>query len=189
MPNRACTTADTEDTKATIVTKWLAIWHNGVNVLTETDQQRAARTGLSSNDMADLAARQVQKTYNRVTIDSIRAKILRAEYIHPEIAPHMTICVVEMENGFFLVGKSVPADPANFDPELGAKFAAEDAERHAWVLEGYLLRETMHKHAGIDDWPDSGGKQQARSDETVRSAAGTAGQPAGAKTTTENPVG
>jgi len=167
-----------------IVMKWTAIWHNGVNVLTETDEQRAARTGLSSNDLADQAARAVQKTPNRVSIASIRAKMLRAEYIHPEMAPHMTICVIEMENGFFLVGKSIPADPANFNAELGAKFAAEDAERHAWPLEAYLLRETMHKHAGIDDWPDGGGKH-----ETVPAAAEAAGQPAGAQADAENPVG
>lgn len=151
--------------------KWTAIWHNGVNVLTETDEQRAARTGLSSNDLADQAAAAVQKTPNRVSIESIRAKFLRAEYIHPEIAPHMTICIIEMDNGFFLVGKSTPADPANFNAELGAKFAAEDAERHAWPLEAYLLREKMTTRA------------------TVSAAASPAGQPTGAQAAGENAVG
>ena len=153
--------------------KWLAIWHNGENVLTETDTERQARTGLSSNDMADQAAAAVQKTPNRVSIESIRAKITCTELIHPESAPHMTIAVITMDNGFFLVGKSTPADPANFDAALGEKFAIEDAERHAWPLEAYLLREKM----------------TTRPDETVSAAAGTAGEPAGAQAVGANPVG
>ena len=44
-----------------------------------------------------------------------------------------------------MLGKSAPASPANFNPELGAKFAYEDAVRQVWQLEGYLLREQLHQ--------------------------------------------
>lgn len=109
----------------------------------ETDEQRHTRTGLGSNDMTDAASAAVQKTPNRVTIESIRARMVGKEIIHPLIAPHMTIVVIRLDNGFFLVGKSTPADPKNYDMELGEKFAIEDAERQAWPLEAYLLREKM----------------------------------------------
>ena len=55
----------------------------------------------------------------------------------------LTICVLVLENGWTLVGKSAPASPANFNAELGHKFAREDAIRQLWPLEGYALRERL----------------------------------------------
>jgi Phage protein (N4 Gp49/phage Sf6 gene 66) family len=91
----------------------------------------------------DDASKAVQKTVHRVSLDSMLARIVDEEYIHPECAPHMTICVVLLDNGYVLVGKSAPADDRNFDEELGRKFAHEDAIRQMWPLEGYLLREKL----------------------------------------------
>ena len=56
---------------------------------------------------------------------------------------HLTICVVVMRNGFSVVGKAAPADPANFNPALGRKFAREDAIRQLWPLMGYALRDRL----------------------------------------------
>ena len=82
-------------------------------------------------------------TKPRVTLDSIKAKIVSTSYLHPPNLPTMTIAVLMLENGFSVVGKSAPASPDNFNPELGRKFATEDAIRQAWQLEGYLLREQL----------------------------------------------
>ena len=109
----------------------------------ETDEQRKDRTGLSSLEIGDREAAAVQKTSNRITLDSMLAKIVYEEFIHPQTIEHMTICVLTTENGFALVGKSTPADPENFNEELGKKFAKEDALRQMWPLEAYLLRERM----------------------------------------------
>ena len=109
----------------------------------ETDEQRKDRTGLSSLEIADQEAAVVQKSRNRVTLESMLAKVLSEEYLHPENIPHMTICVITVENGYALVGKSAPADPENYDETLGQKFAKEDALRQMWGLEAYLLRERM----------------------------------------------
>ncbi len=98
---------------------------------------------MDSLQTSDAAAAAVQKTPNRVTLESMKAKIADVEYILPTSLPTMTIAVVRMENGFALVGKSAPADPANFDAELGRKFAYEDAVRQLWPLEGYALREKL----------------------------------------------
>lgn len=96
-----------------------------------------------SLEASDAAAAAVQKTDNRVTLASMEAKIQRCEYSNPGICPEMTICVMRMQNGFVVVGKSAPADPANFNADLGRKFAYEDCVRQLWPLEGYLLREKL----------------------------------------------
>lgn len=77
----------------------------------------------------------------RVTLESMEAKIVSADYIvHEGI---LTLCVLKMQNGFFVVGESAPASPANFDADLGRKFAYENAIRQLWKLEGYALREKL----------------------------------------------
>ncbi len=96
-------------------------------------------------ELTDKQSADVQKTRFRVSLDSIKAKIEHIDYIHPARHAHMTICLVTMKNGFISLGKSTPADPDNFDPKLGQQFALEDAMRHLWVLEAYLLREIMSK--------------------------------------------
>lgn len=91
----------------------------------------------------DDAAKAVQKTPSRVSLDSIVEKIAHVEYIHPDRHPHMTIAVVTLKNGYVVIGKTAPADPLNFDAQLGQKFSYEDAVRQIWPLEGYLLREHL----------------------------------------------
>jgi hypothetical protein len=98
---------------------------------------------MESLRISDDASRAVQKTPNRVSLDSMLAKIVTEEYLYPEAIPHMTICVLTVLNGYALVGKSAPADPQNFDAELGKRFAREDAVRQMWPLEAYALREHM----------------------------------------------
>lgn len=96
-----------------------------------------------SLEAGDAAVAAVQKTPNRVTLQSMHAKVDVIETLHPPCAPTMTIAIVKLKNGFILVGKSAPADPENFDAALGEKLATEDAIRQMWPLEGYLLRETL----------------------------------------------
>lgn len=108
-----------------------------------------------SLEASDKAAAAVQKTPNRVSLDSMNAKVGCENYftvgdalvalgqpLHPA-HKIMTICVLVMENGYVMMGKSAPADPENFNPELGKKFAREDAIRQLWPLEGYALREKL----------------------------------------------
>lgn len=111
----------------------------------ETDHERQARTGLSSLQIADAEAQAAQKTPNRVALADIESAIRHIEYINPIIMPHLTIAVVYLENGWAEVGKSAPADEGNFDPELGKKFAREDAIRKLWPLFGFHLRETLRR--------------------------------------------
>lgn len=69
----------------------------------------------------------------------------------------LTVCILVLRNGFTVIGKSAPADPKNFDPELGRKFALEDAMRQCWPLMGYHLRQTLWEHDALGaDQPPSG---------------------------------
>jgi hypothetical protein len=80
-------------------------------------------------------------TAPRVSLASMEAKIVRASYVlHEGI---LTLCILKMRNGFYVVGESAPASPANFNAELGRKFAYENAIRQLWKLEGYSLRDRL----------------------------------------------
>ena len=109
----------------------------------ETDQERKARTGLSSLQIADAEAAAVQKTPNRISLDQIEAAIASTQYMYPDNIPGMTICTIALKNGYGLVGKSAVADVENFNKELGQKFAREDAIRSAWPLFAFALRERL----------------------------------------------
>lgn len=55
----------------------------------------------------------------------------------------LSICILVMQNGFTILGKSAPASPKNFNAELGKKLAHEDAIRQLWPLMGYALRDKL----------------------------------------------
>jgi hypothetical protein len=57
----------------------------------------------------------------------------------------LTICVIELRNGFQVVGKAAAADPRNHDSNVGKRYAYEDAFKQIWPLEGYLLKEAIYK--------------------------------------------
>ena len=91
-------------------------------------------------------------TAPRVSLPSMEAKIAhKYEFTGDtvtgdEICPPMrllSICILVMENGFTVIGKSAPASPENFNRELGKNLAYEDAIRQLWPLEGYALRERL----------------------------------------------
>lgn len=82
------------------------------------------------------------KTAPRVTEEGIKAKIKHVAYI--DIVNGGTLCVITMENGWMSTGFSAPASSQNFDPEVGKRYAYDNAFKPLWQLEGYLLREQLH---------------------------------------------
>ena len=110
---------------------------------------------MDSLRIGDEQAAAVQKTPNRVSLDHIESSI-GAEYtftlgaaIEALDMPAldglavMAVHVIVMSNGFIVIGKSSPADPANFDADLVRKFAREDAIRQIWPLEAYALKQRI----------------------------------------------
>ncbi len=81
-------------------------------------------------------------THPRVTLASMEAKIDADYYIQPT-GTCLTICILVMKNGFYVVGESAPASPENFNAELGQQFARDNAIRQLWKLEGYALRDRL----------------------------------------------
>lgn len=81
------------------------------------------------------------KVHPRVTEDSIKAKIAMVEY--EVVKGTGTICIITMQNGWISTGFSAPADARNFDPEVGKRYAFDNAFKPLWQLEGYLLRERL----------------------------------------------
>lgn len=93
----------------------------------------------------------------RVSLDTIN-KYVAAEYgftlgevlerlgmPHPSTLTNtVCFCVMIMNNGFVVVGKSAPISPANFKREMGMKFAREDCIRQLWPMMAFA-----HK-AGAD---------------------------------------
>lgn len=77
----------------------------------------------------------------RVTLESMEAKVASETFTVADGI--LTICVLKMQNGFYVIGESAPASPENFNADLGRKFARENAIRQLWKLEGYALREKL----------------------------------------------
>ena len=85
---------------------------------------------------------------NKVTMDQIHAKIKSESYI---VLPdgRTTLCTLTMENGFTVNGTSACVDAANFDINLGRRYAHEDAIRQIWPLEGYLLAQRLYENPPV----------------------------------------
>lgn len=92
-------------------------------------------------------------TFPRITPEHVSQTIVaeytgRASEMFSQAPIHqslecLTICVLVLNNGFTVVGKSACASPENFDAELGAKIARDDARNQIWALEGYRLRSAL----------------------------------------------
>ena len=78
------------------------------------------------------------RTGFRITLDSMKTRVESHEYIERGV---LTICVIQLDNGFYLVGKSAPVDPANHNAEYGRKLAYDDALKQAWPLFAFAHRE------------------------------------------------
>lgn len=84
------------------------------------------------------------KTAPKVTKESIEAAIETTSYLFHD---QLTIAIIVMKNGFMQIGKAAPASKANFDPEVGKRYAYEDAFRGLWALCGFSLCEDLHREA------------------------------------------
>lgn len=86
---------------------------------------------------------------NRVTqeqIDELLNSALTEEHIFwgKELAVSY-----KLVNGFTVLGRAACVDPANFNMELGRKYAREDAADQLWKLEGYLLQNTLYARSAL----------------------------------------
>lgn len=81
-------------------------------------------------------------TAPRLTPALIDAAIVGEQY-HVFPGTTLTICALQLKNGFLVTGESAAASPENFNEELGRKIAREQARNKIWAFEGYLLRQRL----------------------------------------------
>ncbi|TAN12947.1 MAG: hypothetical protein EPN34_03235 [Burkholderiaceae bacterium] len=80
----------------------------------------------------------------RVTPEQIDACIVKEQY-HRFAGTTLTVCALTLRNGYTVTGESASVTAAGFNAEIGRKIAREDARDKIWALEGYLLREQLHR--------------------------------------------
>lgn len=73
------------------------------------------------------------KTAPRITPEHIDGKIIKEDY-HVFPCTTLTVCVLTLENGFTVTGESAAASVENFDREIGAKIARDNARNKIWAL-------------------------------------------------------
>ncbi len=84
---------------------------------------------MSALDAIDAASEAHRKGF-RITVDDLRARVESVEYIERET---LNVAIIRLDNGFWLVGKSAPVDPDNYNAEYGRELAHDDALRQAWA--------------------------------------------------------
>jgi len=85
---------------------------------------------MSSLEAIDAASEAVRTGF-RITLADMKARVASVEYIVREC---LTIAVIQLDNGWYLVGYSAPVDPDNFNAEHGQRLAYDQALGHAWPL-------------------------------------------------------
>ncbi len=81
-------------------------------------------------------------TAPRLTPEDIDAAIKAEQYyVFPGVT--LTVCCLELQNGYCVTGESACASPENFNAELGRKIARDNARNKIWALEGYSLRSQL----------------------------------------------
>jgi hypothetical protein len=78
-----------------------------------------------------------------LTEQDILDKIVGEEYQH--FNNKNTICVLTLQNGFQVEGWAGKVDPKDFNPKIGEQVSKKRAIDKLWLLEGYLLQETLYK--------------------------------------------
>lgn len=73
----------------------------------------------------------------RVSFDEVQANIKETTFYQHGL---LTICIIELQNGFTVTGQSACADPKNFMLDVGQRLAKNDAINKIWPLMGYELK-------------------------------------------------
>jgi hypothetical protein len=97
---------------------------------------------LSDEALVEAAIQSKGLTAPRVTIADIDAAIVGADY-HVFDGTTLTVCCLQLRNGFTVTGESACVSPENFNPALGREIAYANARNKIWSLEGYRLRHEL----------------------------------------------
>lgn len=74
----------------------------------------------------------------KITKEHLESLIIDKAFIrHGET---LTVCVLTLNSGFQVVGKSACIDPINFGAAIGEQVAYDNAFEQLWELEGYRIK-------------------------------------------------
>lgn len=95
-----------------------------------------------TNEIQDVVnPRQIEGGGPRILPADVEAAIKSTKFL---VEGTLTICVLELQNGFRVTGESACADPANFNQAKGEELSRKDACEKIWPLLGYALRDRLH---------------------------------------------
>ncbi len=105
----------------------------------------------------------------KVTKEQMLNRIKDVAYIR--VGATVTICTIELDNGYSVRGESACVSPENYNRAIGESIAYSSAFEKLWALFGFLLAEDKFRGSGrhlgycaIDDneaWRTSEGRQRA----------------------------
>lgn len=100
-------------------------------------------------DDETLAKKLAGQTAPRVTKEAMNSRI--ATVAHCQLGETTVLCQITLDNGYTVRGEASCVDPANFDPDIGARISYDNAYEKLWPLFGFLLAEALHqaKHPGF----------------------------------------
>lgn len=78
----------------------------------------------------------------RLVAADIEAIITKEQY-HVFEGTTKTVCCLTLKNGFHVIGTSACVHPQDFNADLGRKYAREEAFKHAWDHEAYMMKQRM----------------------------------------------
>ena len=62
---------------------------------------------------------------------------------YSKLGQKTSVCLVTLKNGYEIVGVSSCVDPANYSQEIGNEYALKKAKDQIWMLEGYVLQNSL----------------------------------------------
>lgn len=78
----------------------------------------------------------------RLTPEMVSDKIISATYTRLP-SGKKTICEITLQNGFTVIGEASTVSKENFNQELAEKISFKNAREKVWLLEAYLLQESL----------------------------------------------
>ena len=77
----------------------------------------------------------------RVTKEYMESKIVKTTFTKLPFTTTVTMCNIDLNNGFSVRGESACVNPANYNQEIGEKIAYDNAFSKLWAFYGFLLAE------------------------------------------------
>jgi hypothetical protein len=109
-------------------------------------------------------------TAPRVRLEDLDAEIVDAIF-HVFPGTTVTVCLLQLVNGFTVTGESACASPENFDAKLGRDIAYRNARDKLWSLLGFRLKDQLHAATRPAPVVPVGGKPVGRMGEVLHAAA------------------